>query len=57
LNVLKYLDVPQALAMASGRSKLRLYTADKDQWKFLSETAANLGRKDAVQLLDPPAAP
>ena len=56
LNVLKFLDTPQALSMVATRSKLRLYTAEKERWKYVTETAGRLGRPESVQLLDPPAA-
>jgi hypothetical protein len=52
LNVLKYLDTPQAAAMAAASSKLRIHTTDKALWKFTSETAAKLGRGSSVQLID-----
>jgi len=56
LNVLKYLDIPQAAAMAASTSSLRIHTADKAAWKFASETAAKLGRLNSVQLIDAQAA-
>ena len=56
LNVLKYLDTPQAVAMASANSKVRIYTKEKEAWNFVAETAKKLGRADAVQLRDADAA-
>ncbi len=53
LNVLRILDVPQALAMAAERAKVRLYTGDEAAWRFPVETANALGWKDRVQLRDP----
>jgi dienelactone hydrolase len=34
LNVLRYLDVPQAVAMAAERSRIRLYQKDDSGWQF-----------------------
>ena len=34
LNVLRYLDVPQAVAMAAERSQIRLYQKDDSGWQF-----------------------
>ncbi len=57
LNVLKFLDVPQAAAMAASMGKLRIYTAgDKAAWGFASDTAAKLGWEKAFELRDPVAA-
>ncbi|MFT5468967.1 MAG: dienelactone hydrolase [Verrucomicrobiales bacterium] len=50
LNVLRFLDMPQAAAMAAQRSKLRIYTADENAWAYLSESAPEDGR---VQLRKP----
>jgi len=52
LNVLKYLDVPEAAAMAATTSELRIETGEKEPWKFPSETVAKLGRASSVQLID-----
>jgi len=34
LNVLRYLDIPQAVAMAAERSQIRLYQEDNFGWQF-----------------------
>jgi hypothetical protein len=34
LNVLRYLDIPQAVAMAAERSRVRLYQKDDSGWRF-----------------------
>jgi hypothetical protein len=52
-NVLRYLDVPQAAAMASERTKVVIYTADKQPWDFLVQTAGKLGWPKNVQLREP----
>jgi hypothetical protein len=52
-NVLKYLDLPQAAAMASERLKVVIYTADKSKWDYTTQTALNLGWPKNVQLREP----
>lgn len=56
LNVLKYLDAPQAAAMAASHSKLRIYTTEKGAWKYTSEVAEKLGWDKAFELRQPMAA-
>lgn len=53
LNVLRYLDIPQATAMASERTKVVIYTADKKPWEYLVQTANKLGWPKNVQLREP----
>jgi hypothetical protein len=43
LNVLRYLDVPQAVAMAAERSQIRLYQEDDSGWRFPQAVAEKLG--------------
>ena len=43
LNVLRYLDMPQALAMATERSQIRLYQKDDFQWQFPQAVSKTLG--------------
>ena len=43
LNVLRILDVPQALAMVGERCPVRLYQDDATGWDFAQQTAQNLG--------------
>ncbi len=38
LNVLRYLDIPQAAAMAAERTRLVIYTDDKPAWTYLTKT-------------------
>jgi hypothetical protein len=47
LNVLRVLDVPQAVAMAAERSAVRLYGARTEAWHYLKQTAAALGWPEA----------
>lgn len=53
LNVLKFLDVPQAAAIAASLGKLRIYTNDKAAWSYTSDMAAKLGWDKAFELRGP----
>ncbi|MEO6784882.1 MAG: hypothetical protein ABI318_02010, partial [Chthoniobacteraceae bacterium] len=57
LNVLKYLDVPEAAAMAAERTRVRIYTADRSAWSFPAQVSEKLGWKKAFELRDPLAPP
>jgi acyl-homoserine lactone acylase PvdQ len=51
LNVLRYLDVPQAVAMAAERGQIRLYQEDDSGWRFPQAVAEKLGwPKDKFQV-------
>ncbi len=52
LNVLKFLDLPQAAAMAVERSRVRIYTPDKSVWSFAAQVSEKLGWKKAFELRD-----
>ncbi|MSU23102.1 MAG: acetylxylan esterase [Opitutus sp.] len=43
LNVLRYLDVPQTLAMAGERQPVKVSQADRDAWSWTTKTAQQLG--------------
>jgi len=43
LNVLRYLDMPQTVAMAAERSRVRLYQKDDSGWQFPRTVAKKLG--------------
>ncbi|MCS6852794.1 MAG: prolyl oligopeptidase family serine peptidase [Gemmataceae bacterium] len=43
LNVLRFLDVPQAVALAAERSAVRLYQANAEGWSYATDVAAKLG--------------
>ena len=43
LNVLRYLDMPGAVAMAAERSQIRLYMEDKSGWQFPRAVTKKLG--------------
>ena len=43
LNVLRFMDVPEAVAMAAQRSSVRIYNKDKSGWEFPKAVAKSLG--------------
>jgi hypothetical protein len=43
LNVLRYLDMPQAVAMAAEHSRVRLYQKDGSGWQFPRAVAQKMG--------------
>lgn len=53
LNVLRTWDLPQAVAVAASRSKVRLYTKDQEAWSWPVSVAQKLGWNEALQLRDP----
>ncbi len=53
LNVLKHLDMPQAVAMAAARCRVNVVTSDKAPWKFADDTAVALGRREAFSIIAP----
>lgn len=50
LNVLKTLDIPQAIAMAAGRSKVRIYSSNANAWRFPVTVAEKFWEKGAVEI-------
>lgn len=58
LNMLKYLDLPQATAMAAERTRVVIYDDDKAAWKYPQEVSEKLGwgkeKKNGLQLRDVP---
>jgi dienelactone hydrolase len=59
LNVLRVLDVPQAVALAAEQSNVKIYSNEKNGWEFSSAVAERLGwPKDrfGVYPTPPPAA-
>ena len=51
LNVMRFLDMPQAVAMAADRSKIRLYQPDDTGWTFPQKTVKRFGTdKKALQV-------
>ncbi|WP_395732765.1 alpha/beta hydrolase family protein [Prosthecobacter sp.] len=53
LNVLKYLDIPQATAMAAMRSKVVVYAPDKSAWDYPATLTKNLGKETQFQVRVP----
>ncbi len=53
LNVLRVLDIPEAAALASERTKVVLYTDTPERWNHLTATAEKLGWPKNVQLRKP----
>ncbi len=43
LNVLRFLDVPQAVAMAAEKSQVRIFQAERAEWKYPLSVAKGLG--------------
>jgi dienelactone hydrolase len=57
LNVLRVIDVPQAVAMAAERSTVRINSVDTNGWDFPSKVGSLLGwGKDQFSVQPPPAA-
>lgn len=43
LNVLKFLDIPQAVAMAAKKNRVILYSDDEQAWQYPAQVVKNLG--------------
>ncbi len=60
LNMLKYLDMPQAVAMAAERTRVVIYDNDKAAWSYPQQVSEKLGwgkdKKAGLQLRDVPKA-
>lgn len=55
LNVLRYLDVPFATALAAERSRLRIYDEAPDAWSYPREVGSRLGWKEKqIEIRKPP---
>ena len=53
LNVLRYLDLPQAAAIPLEKTRVVIYSADKAAWEFSRQTAEKTGLAKQFQLRDP----
>lgn len=54
LNVMRFLDLPQAASLAAERSRLRLYDAKPESWQYLTEVAKVLQwDENQVQIRQP----
>jgi dienelactone hydrolase len=57
LNVLRYLDIPQALAMVAEKAKVKIVDAKADEFRWTNEAANKLGwPQGQVQFIDAKAA-
>ena len=56
LNVLRVLDIPQAMAMAAERSQIRLIETDPKDWDYTAAVAQRLGWKEKRFVLEQPPA-
>jgi dienelactone hydrolase len=60
LNMLKYLDLPQAAAMAAERARVVIYDDDKTTWNYPAQVSEKLSwgkdKKNGLQLRDVPKA-
>lgn len=54
LNVLKVMDIPEAVALASGRSRCVLYASDEAAWTFPSAVRDALDWKKQFEIRKPP---
>lgn len=53
LNVLKHLDLPAAAALAAERSRVVIYSNDREAWKYPAGMAKLLGVEKQFQLREP----
>ena len=54
-NILKSLDLPQAVALAASRTKVVLYAPDAAVWEYPRAVGERLNRPQNLQLREPPA--
>jgi dienelactone hydrolase len=52
LNVLRILDIPQAVAMASERCRVELRAANAADWKFVTDTARLVGFEKNLRIMN-----
>ncbi len=48
MQVLRYMDMPQAVALAAGQTKVTLLDVDPNDWEWATTTAKNLAWKDKL---------
>jgi dienelactone hydrolase len=53
LNVLKFLDIPQAAAIAAERTRVRIYSSDKSAWSYPAQVTEKLGWSKQFELREP----
>ena len=53
LNLLRVLDIPQAMAMAAERSQIRLFETDANGWQYTVAVAQRLGWDEKRFVIEP----
>ncbi len=51
MQVLRFFDMPQAVALAAGRTKVTLLDVDPTDWEWAATTAKNLAWTDKLQIV------
>jgi hypothetical protein len=51
-HVLRYIDMPQAMAMAAQRAPVKLKRVNEDNWRFALETAKNQKWQDRMTIVN-----
>ncbi len=51
MQVLRFLDMPQAVALAAGRTKVTLLDVEPNDWEWTATTAKNLGWNDKLEIV------
>jgi hypothetical protein len=49
-HVLRYIDMPQAVALAAEQGRVKLVNVDEADWRFALDTAKRLGWQDRLQV-------
>ena len=52
LNILRFLDCPQAAALSAFRQPIKFVGADKNKWNWTIEAVSRLGRRDCVTFVE-----
>ena len=56
LNIRRFLDMPQVVAMAAENSQVVIYDANPEKWKYANNVAEKLGwDRTQLRLRKPPA--
>jgi hypothetical protein len=48
LNILRFLDCPQAAVLSAFRQPIKFVGADRSQWNWTIDAASKLGLRDGV---------
>jgi len=57
LNILRYLDAPQAALLAAARCPMEIQTANPAAWSWPQQAVKNLSLEKSLQITTPPKAP